>query len=92
MPEDLLRLIKLLVHVAPVAQTVTICVLAITGVTTFILSLIGTLWVLNQQHEEMLNERRDSVDLRIPLGYGQYTAIRILPAIKKITSKTDLFG
>lgn len=94
MPTDLLRLIKLLLQVAPVLQTVTICILAITGVTTFVLSLVGTVWIVNQQNEEMKknSERRDSTELRIPLGYGQYTAIRILPAIKKITSKTDLFG
>ncbi|XP_043287176.1 scavenger receptor class B member 1 [Venturia canescens] len=94
MPSDLLRLVKLLVQVAPILQTVTICILAITGVTTFVLFLISTLWVLNQQNEEMKknSERRESAELRIPLGYGQYTAIRILPAIKKITSKTDLFG
>nr|UEN71287.1 sensory neuron membrane protein 2 [Gregopimpla kuwanae] len=95
MPSDLMYLIKLLLNVAPVVQTVTIVILAITGVTTFLLSLIGSLWVLNQQTGEdihMTGERRESTDLRIPLGYGQYTAIRILPAIKKITSKTDLFG
>ncbi|XP_034941123.1 scavenger receptor class B member 1-like [Chelonus insularis] len=83
---------KLLLHSGPVVQTCTITILAIVGVTTFLVSLFGVLWVLNQQNEEMNNERRDSTDLKIPLGYGQYTAIRILPAIKKITSKTDLFG
>lgn len=67
-----------------------ICILAITGAGLVSLSMAGTLWVLNQQQEEE-SGRRDSCDLRIPLGYGQYTGIRILPAIKKITSRTDLF-
>lgn len=83
---------KLLLQIGPIVQTAIICLLAIAGGTTFLLSLIGMLWILNQQTEQHSDERRDSVDLKIPLGYGQYTAIRILPAIKKITSKTDLFG
>ncbi|CAD6243103.1 GSCOCG00009640001-RA-CDS [Cotesia congregata] len=89
---DLLMTMKLLLQIGPIVQTATICLLAIAGGTTFLLSLIGMLWILNQQTEQHSDERRDSVDLKIPLGYGQYTAIRILPAIKKITSKTDLFG
>ncbi|XP_066584676.1 scavenger receptor class B member 1-like [Prorops nasuta] len=97
MPSDLEFLMKLILQVMPVVQTVLICALAIAGVTTFLLSLIGTMWVLNQQQHHLHNQedevlRRDSTDLRIPLGYGQYSAIRILPAIKKITSKSDLFG
>ncbi|XP_015601964.1 scavenger receptor class B member 1 isoform X1 [Cephus cinctus] len=92
LPSDLLLLLRLCLQVLPVVQTVLICLLGIVGVTTFFLSLIGSLWVLNQQQDEEDKKRKDSCDLRIPLGYGQYTAIRILPAIKKITSKTDLFG
>lgn len=84
--------IKLLLQIGPIVQTVMICLFAIAGVTTFLLSLIGMLWILNQQTEQNTDGRRDSIDLKIPLGYGQYTAIRILPAIKKITSKTDLFS
>ncbi|XP_008557415.1 scavenger receptor class B member 1 [Microplitis demolitor] len=89
---ELLMTIKLLLQIGPIVQTVMICLFAIAGVTTFLLSLIGMLWILNQQTEQNTDGRRDSIDLKIPLGYGQYTAIRILPAIKKITSKTDLFS
>ncbi|XP_015123047.1 scavenger receptor class B member 1 [Diachasma alloeum] len=88
---DLIPIMHLLLVVAPIAQTTLTYILAIAGITTFILSLVGTLWMLNQT-EEYHDEMRDSVDLRMPLGMGQYTAIHILPAIKKITSKTDLFG
>ncbi|KAK0095240.1 hypothetical protein PV326_008892 [Microctonus aethiopoides] len=88
----LVLLIKLLLQIGPLLQTSLICLAAIAGVTTFILSVVGLMWVLNQQTDDFNDERRDSTDLRISFGYGQYTAIRILPAIKKITSKTDLFG
>lgn len=63
-----------------------------TGITTLFMSLVGTLWILNESEQQINDERRESTDLRIPLGYGQYTAIRILPVIKKMTSKTELFG
>ncbi|XP_011297796.1 scavenger receptor class B member 1-like [Fopius arisanus] len=89
---ELISLMRLLLVIAPVVQTSVVYILAIVGITTFVLSLVGTLRLLNQQTEEYAEERRDSVDLRMPLGMGQYTAIHILPAIKKITSKTDLFG
>ncbi|XP_012280921.1 scavenger receptor class B member 1 [Orussus abietinus] len=91
LPSDLMFMIKLALYIMPVVQTVLIYLLAIAGVTTFLLSLSASLWVLNQQQEED-SKRRDSCDLRISLGYGQYTAIRILPAIKKITSKSELFS
>lgn len=89
---DLTLLLKLGLQIIPIAQTVIIWLLAIGGVTMLILSIPAMLWTINQQQETLPPERRDSCDLRIPLNYGQYTTIRILPAIKKITSKTDLFS
>lgn len=91
-PDDLLFLIKLMLYVLPIVQTVIIWLLAIGGVTMILLSIPAMLWTINQQQETLPLERRESTDLRIPLNYGQYTTIRILPAIKKITSKTDLFS
>lgn len=91
-PDDLLFLLKLVLYILPITQTVIIWLLAIGGVTMIVLSIPAMLWTLNQQQEPLSIERRDSCDLRIPLNYGQYTTIRILPAIKKITSKTDLFS
>ncbi|KZC10300.1 PREDICTED: scavenger receptor class B member 1-like isoform X2 [Dufourea novaeangliae] len=92
LPSDLLLLLKLALHVLPIVQTVIIWLLAIAGVTMTMLSIPALLWTINQQQEELPPDRRDSTDLRIPLNYGQYTTIHILPAIKKITSKTDLFS
>ncbi|XP_076163556.1 scavenger receptor class B member 1 [Ptiloglossa arizonensis] len=91
-PDHLLLILKLALQVLPIAQTILIWLLAIAGVTMIVLSMPALLWTINQQQEALPSERRDSGDLRIPLNYGQYTTIRILPAIKKITSKTDLFS
>lgn len=84
--------VKMILQVLPIVQTVTICLLAIAGSTMIVLSLAATLWVFNQQRQTHDRDRRNSTDLKIPLGYGQHTAIRILPTIKKITSRTDLFN
>nr|QNL15117.1 sensory neuron membrane protein 1 [Aulacocentrum confusum] len=90
---DLVFLSKMLLQVGPIAQTSAICVIAIVGIAMFLFSIIGIFSSLKQQTQRKMDgDRKDSTDLRIPLGYGQYTAIRILPAIKKITSKTDLFS
>lgn len=76
----------------PIVQPIIIGILGIIGVVTFVLSLLGTLWIVHQQGAED-SKQEDTNDLKISLGYGQYSAIRILPAtIKKITSRTDLFG
>ncbi|XP_029040309.1 scavenger receptor class B member 1 [Osmia bicornis bicornis] len=91
-PDDLLFLLKMVLYVLPIAQTVIIWLLAIGGATMIILSVPAMLWTINQQQVPLQVERKDSCDLRIPLNYGQYTTMRILPAIKKITSKTDLFS
>lgn len=91
-PSDLMLLLKLVLHVLPTSQIIMIWLLAIAGVAMIMLSIPAMLWTLNQQQQPLPVERRDSTDLRIPLNYGQYTTIRILPAIKKITSKTDLFS
>ena len=63
-------------------QEVFIWLLAIAGVTMFVL-LITTLWNTKQQQQSLPVDRRDSYDLRVPLHYGQYTTIQILSAIKK---------
>ncbi|KAF7987420.1 hypothetical protein HCN44_003182 [Aphidius gifuensis] len=89
---EILFLMKLLLNIAPIAQTSFIYLLIISGILTFFLSLFGVLWIIKQSEQQMNDERRDSADLRIPLGYGQYTAIHILPVIKKMTSRTELFG
>ncbi|KAK2577977.1 hypothetical protein KPH14_008412 [Odynerus spinipes] len=92
LPRKWIFCLKMILQILPVVQTVVISLLGISGVTMIVLSLVATLWVFNQQQQEQNSDRRDSTDLRIPLGYGQYTAIRILPTIKKITSRTDLFS
>ncbi|XP_043262677.1 scavenger receptor class B member 1-like [Colletes gigas] len=92
MPDDILLIMKLAVHVLPIAETVIMWLLAIAGVTMIVSSIPIMVRTINQQQTPLLYERRDSTDLRIPLNYGQYTTMRILPAIKKITSKTDLFS
>lgn len=95
LPRDLMWVIQLSTNIGPKITTAFICILVISGAGLMSLSMAGTLWVLNQQQQQQEQEeesgRRDSCDLRIPLGYGQYTGIRILPAIKKITSRTDIF-
>ncbi|CAL7951820.1 unnamed protein product [Xylocopa violacea] len=89
----LLLLVKLIIHIAPITQIVIMWLLAIAGVLMCLLSIPAMLWTINQQQESPLSsERRDSCDLRIPLNYGQYTTMHILPAIKKITSRTDIFS
>ncbi|XP_054002361.1 scavenger receptor class B member 1 [Hylaeus anthracinus] len=91
LPNNMLVGMKLILHVAPLVQTVMIWLLVIAGVTMTGLSIPALVWAINQQQKSLQTERRDSTDLRIPLNYGQYTTMRILPAIKKITSRTDLF-
>lgn len=93
MPYHLLIVLKLL-YILPVAQTVLMYLLGIIGVITIVLSLTCTLQMFykEQQKQEQETIRNiDNSDLRIPLCNGQYTSINILPSIKKITSKTDLF-
>ncbi|KAG7212604.1 hypothetical protein KM043_012897 [Ampulex compressa] len=92
LPDDLLFLVKLSLTIVPIGQSILTYLLGIAGITMILLSLAATLWIFNQQQGEEETCRRDSTDLRMPLGYGQYTTIRILPAIKKITSRTDLFS
>ncbi|KOC63072.1 Scavenger receptor class B member 1 [Habropoda laboriosa] len=92
LPSDMKLLLNLALHIGPIAQMVVIGLCAIGGVTMLVLAVLSMLWTVNQQQEIVTLDRRESCDLRIPLNYGQYTTIRILPAIKKITSKTDLFG
>ncbi|XP_031366302.1 sensory neuron membrane protein 2 isoform X2 [Apis dorsata] len=92
LPNDLIFILKLMLQICPMVQTVIIWLLAIAGTTMFILSLLAILWIINQQQEPLPSERRESCDLRIPLNYNQYTTIRILPNIKKIRSKSDLFS
>lgn len=93
LPSHILFLVKLIVQIAPVTQIVIMWLLAIAGLLMCLLSIPAMLWTINQQQESPLPlERRDSCDLRIPLNYGQYTTMRILPAIKKITSRTDIFS
>ncbi|XP_076753983.1 platelet glycoprotein 4 [Xylocopa sonorina] len=90
---NLLLLVKLVIHIAPVTQIVIMWLLAVAGVLMCLLSIPAMLRTINQQQESPLSlERRDSCDLRIPLNYGQYTTMHILPAIKKITSRTDIFS
>lgn len=89
---ELFLLLKLTLQVLPLVETIIIWLLIIAGITLVMLSAVTLMWTINQQQESLPEERRDSTDLRIPLNYGQYTTIRILPAIKKITSKTDLFS
>ena len=97
LPDDYLLLLKFALNIAPVLQVVFVILLAIGGVATVVYSLVRTVFIIQQEQEEaaIVNDRRDSMtDLRTPLGFlrdGQYTSIRILPAIKKITSRTDLF-
>ncbi|XP_001600667.2 scavenger receptor class B member 1 [Nasonia vitripennis] len=94
LPDDLMLLLQLGINVAPLVQLVSLILLALGGLASICWSLLRALLIVQeeQQRQEAADaERRDSTDPRIPLDYGQYTAIRILPAIKKITSKTDLF-
>lgn len=88
---DLTFILKLILQICPMVQTVIIWLLGIAGMTMFVLSLLAILWTINQQQKPLPSERRESCDLRIPLNYNQYTTIRILPNIKK-KSKSDLFS
>ncbi|XP_016914043.1 scavenger receptor class B member 1-like [Apis cerana] len=91
LPNDLTFILKLILQICPMVQTVIIWLLGIAGMTMFVLSLLAILWTINQQQKPLPSERRESCDLRIPLNYNQYTTIRILPNIKK-KSKSDLFS
>ncbi|XP_072758180.1 scavenger receptor class B member 1 [Anoplolepis gracilipes] len=87
-------LLKIILNILPVIQTVLIYLLGIIGIITIMLSLTFTLRILNKKKQEQEQEAiksLDNPDLRIPLCNGQYTSINILPVIKKITSKSDLF-
>ncbi|KYM93627.1 Scavenger receptor class B member 1 [Cyphomyrmex costatus] len=89
LPIYLTILLKIVLRILPIAQTVFVYLLGIIGVTTSVLSLISIVWIFNQQqqHEKMI--KNDNPDLRIPLYNGQYSSINILPPLKKIASQTD---
>ncbi|TGZ46958.1 scavenger receptor class B member 1 [Temnothorax longispinosus] len=89
LPTYLTILLKLILRILPIAQTVLMYMLGIIGVTTSVLSLISIVWILNHQQQQEQEMDRSNPDLRIPLCNGQYTSINILPTIKRITSKTD---
>ncbi|KAK9297159.1 hypothetical protein QLX08_009032 [Tetragonisca angustula] len=95
-PDDLMILMRLALQIGPIGQTVIIWSLAIVGMVLFVLLVPAIFWIINQQQQQQetmqTENRRDSDDLRIPLNYGQYATIRILPAVRKIASKTDLFS
>lgn len=97
-PDNLMLLIRLGAQIGPIVQTVIIWLLAIAGIVIFMLLVPAMFSIINQQQQQQQQEtmqtenRRNSDDLRIPLNYGQYATIRILPAVKKITSKTELFS
>lgn len=83
-----------MLQILPFAQTVLIYLLGIIGTMMIVLSLTSTLRIFNKQQQKQEQEAIRSLnnpDLRIPLCNRQYTSINILPVIKKITSKTDLF-
>ncbi|KAL6433334.1 hypothetical protein ACFW04_006477 [Cataglyphis niger] len=89
-------LIKLILEILPMAQTVLMYLLSIIGVTMIVLPLTSALRMLNEQQQEQEQKAiksLDNSDLTVPLcnGGSQYTAINIFPMIKKITSKSDLF-
>ncbi|KAI4487717.1 hypothetical protein M0802_011907 [Mischocyttarus mexicanus] len=88
---DLLFLLRLIIVVLPLAQTMIMYLLIITGLTLIALSLVSSIWIFNQHRNERSEFiRRDSADLRIPLKCDQNTTIRILPNIENIKSKSDL--
>nr|XP_050845801.1 scavenger receptor class B member 1-like isoform X1 [Vespula vulgaris] len=90
---DLLFLIKIIVKILPITQTVVMYFLMIIGVTLITLSLTASIWKFNQHREQQFDfDRRDSADLRIPLGYGQNTTIHILSNNEKIKSRSDLYS
>lgn len=94
LPDEIVSLLKLGIVVAPMIQKILVIVIAITGLVLICWSLARVILIVQHEQEETVvanKERRDSTDPRIPLGYGQYTAIHILPAIKKMSSKVDLF-
>ncbi|KAL0130667.1 hypothetical protein PUN28_002352 [Cardiocondyla obscurior] len=90
LPTYLVIVLKLILRILPIAQTVLMYLLGVIGVTTSVLSLISIIWILNQHHqqEQEMAKSNDNPDLRIPLCNGQYTSINILPTIKRM-SKTD---
>lgn len=96
MPTYLLIRLKLILQILPVIQIISMYVLGIGGVTMTVLSVILILRIFNRQQsqqEQEINRVIDNPDLRMPLCYGQYTSISILPStIKRITTKTDLFS
>ncbi|EFN62240.1 Scavenger receptor class B member 1 [Camponotus floridanus] len=94
LPTYLYILLILILQILPIAQTVLIYLLGIIGMMMIVLSLTSTLRIFNKQQQEQEQEAIRSLnnpDLKIPLCNGQYNSINILPIIKKITSKTDLF-
>ncbi|KAI4487171.1 hypothetical protein M0804_005320 [Polistes exclamans] len=88
---DLLFLLRLIVIVLPVIQTMVMYLLIISGITLITLSLVSSIWVFNQhRHQQSEFISSDNADLRIPLKYDQNTTIHILPNIQNIKSKSNL--
>lgn len=84
-------LLQLAVNIGPVFQLMCVVLLGIGGMAMVCYSLMRSLSIAHREAALIDEDGKNSTDLRIPRGYGQYTAIRILPAVKKITSRTDLF-
>lgn len=96
MPTHLYIILILLLQILPIVQTVLLYLLGIIGMIMIVLSLTSTLRIFNKQQQEQEQEQEairslDNSDLKIPLCNGQYTSINILPVIKNVTSKIDLF-
>ncbi|EZA62097.1 hypothetical protein DMN91_007879 [Ooceraea biroi] len=93
LPTNLYIILKLTLQILPVAQTVFMYLLGIISITLIIISLISIVWTLKrqEQHDQETIKTVDNPDMRIPLYNGQYTAIKILPTIKKMTSRTEFF-
>ncbi|XP_015179933.1 PREDICTED: scavenger receptor class B member 1-like [Polistes dominula] len=82
-----------LIVISPVIQTIVIYLLIISGIILITLSLISSIWIINQhRHQQSEFIRRDSADLRIPLKYDQNTTIHILPNIQNIKSNSDSYS
>ncbi|XP_032674305.1 scavenger receptor class B member 1-like isoform X2 [Odontomachus brunneus] len=85
-PIKIIFILKLILQILPMMQTILMYLFGIGGVTMIIWSFVHILRVLRQQRKkEQEVPRQADFDLRMPLCNGQCTSLTILPTVKKIT-------
>ncbi|KAJ8688359.1 hypothetical protein QAD02_024154 [Eretmocerus hayati] len=94
LPTDIELLLKLGVVFAPMGQVAFVFILGLGGLSLICYALARLSLILQEEQRREAAAATARRDSRIPLGAATQlcTSIHILPAVKKFTSKSDLFS